>query len=212
VTERLDQRGRLLIAAPLGLVVGLIMATFSPWQLSVLAGWDAAALFIAGSVWIFIPRLDAPATERLATREDDSHALLDVAVVIACLASLVGVIAGLAYAERHDSAVSLVLGILSGFTILVSWFTVHTLFALRYARLYYNDPRGGIEFSAPDDAPDYLDFVYLSFTVGMTFQVSDTDIGQRLIRRTVIRHSMVSYAFGTVIVGVAINVVGNFIG
>jgi uncharacterized membrane protein len=212
MTERLDQRGRLVIAALLGLVVGLVTALFCPWQLSVLAGWDTAALFIVGSVWTFIPRLDATATQRLATREDDSHALLDVAVLIACLASLVGVIAGLAYAEHHEGPVAVVLGILSGFTILLSWFTVHTLFALRYARLYYNDPRGGIEFAAPDETPDYLDFVYVAFTVGMTFQVSDTNIGQRLIRRTVIRHSLLSYAFGTAIVGVAINVVGNLIG
>ena len=212
MTARLDQRGRLLIAAPLGLVIGVVAAFFCPWQLSVLAGWDAAALFIVGSVWTFIPRLDAQATQQLATREDDSHALLDLAVIVACLASLVGVIAGLKYAEQHSGPVSVVIGILSGFTILVSWFTVHTLFALRYARLYYNDPRGGIEFAAPDETPDYLDFVYVSFTVGMTFQVSDTDIGQRLIRRMVVRHSILSYAFGTVIVGVAINVVANLIG
>jgi len=212
MTERLDQRGRLLIAAPLGLLIGVVAAVFCPWQLSVLAGWDAAALFIVGSVWTFIPRLDAQATQQLATREDDSHALLDVAVIVACLASLMGVIAGLKYAEQHSGPVSVVTGILSGFTILVSWFTVHTLFALRYARLYYNDPRGGIEFAEPDKTPDYLDFVYVSFTVGMTFQVSDTNIGQRLIRRMVVRHSILSYAFGTVIVGVAINVVANLIG
>ena len=212
MTERLDQRGRLLIAAPLGLVIGVVAAFFCPWQLSVLAGWDAAALFIVGSVWTFIPRLDAQAIQQLATPEDDSHALLDVAVIAACLASLIGVIAGLKYAERHSGPVSVVIGVLSGFTILVSWFTVHTVFALRYARLYYNDPRGGIEFAEPDETPDYLDFVYVSFTVGMTFQVSDTNIGQRLIRRMVVRHSILSYAFGTVIVGVAINVVANLIG
>src|SRR4029079_6664274 len=183
MTARLDQRGRLLIADPLGLIIGVVTAFFCPRQLSVLAGWDAAALFIVGSVWTFIPRLDAQATQQLATREDDSHALLDVAVIAACLASLIGVIAGLKYAEEVSGPVSVVTGILSGFTILVSWFTVHTLFALRYARLYYNDPRGGIEFAEPDKTPDYLDFVYVSFTVGMTFQVSDTNIGQRLIRR-----------------------------
>ena len=121
MTARLDQRGRLLIAAPLGLVIGVVAAFFCPWQLSVLAGWDAAALFIVGSVWTFIPRLDAQATQQLATREDDSHALLDVAVIVACLASLVGVIAGLKYAEQHSGPVSVVIGILSGFTISVSY-------------------------------------------------------------------------------------------
>jgi len=212
VSERLDQRKRLLIATPLGVVVALIAARLFPWQLAVLAGWDAAALFILGSVWWFIPRLDAAATQQLATREDDSHALLDVAVLFACLASLVGVIAGLAYTQEHTGPVSVATGIVSALTVVLSWLTVHTLFALRYARLYYVDPRGGIEFADPDTVPDYIDFVYVAFTIGMTFQVSDTNIGQRMIRRAVIRHSLLSYAFGTVIVGVAINVLGNLIG
>jgi len=211
VTERLDQRERFLIAAPLGIVVGLVTARFCPWQLSVLAAWDAVALFIVGSAWTFIAVLDAPATEQAATREDDSHALVDLVILIACLISLVGVVAGLAYARRHSGAVHVIVGVLSVFTVFLSWFTVHTLYALRYARLYYKDPRGGIEFPGPDQTPDYLDFVYVAFTIGMTFQVSDTNIGQRLIRRTVVRHSMLSYAFGTAIVGVAINVVGNLI-
>jgi uncharacterized membrane protein len=97
------------------------------------------------------------------------------------------------------------------FTIFLSWFTVHTLFVLRYARLYYADPPGGIEFAESKEPPDYMDFVYVAFTVGMTFQVSDTGIAQRNIRRTVIRHALLSYVFGTLIIGVAINVVGNLI-
>src|SRR4029078_2976087 len=113
MTERLDQRGRLLIAAPLGLVIGVVAAFFCPWQLSVLAAWDAAALFIVGSVWTFIPRLDSQATQQLATREDDSHALLDVAVIAACLASLIGVIAGLKYADQNSRRVSVVICILA---------------------------------------------------------------------------------------------------
>jgi uncharacterized membrane protein len=80
---------------------------------------------------------------------------------------------------------------------------------LRYARLYYNDPRGGIEFAEPDKTPDYLDFVYVSFTVGMTFQVSDTDIQSSRIRRTVLRHALLSFLFGAVILGVTVNVVAS---
>jgi uncharacterized membrane protein len=97
------------------------------------------------------------------------------------------------------------------FTVFLSWFTVHTLFVLRYARLFYVDPIGGIDFLSRDDPPDYMDFVYFAFTVGMTFQVSDTGVIQRNIRRTVTRHALLSYLFGTVIVGVAINVVGNLV-
>ena len=132
-------------------------------------------------------------------------------MVVACVVSLVGVIIGLAHARGHTGAISSVLTSDSVFTVFLSWFTVHTLFVLRYARLYYSDVPGGIDFPNTDVPPDYMDFVYVAFTVGMTFQVSDTGIGARAIRRTVIRHAMLSYIFGTVIVGVAINVVGNLV-
>ena len=208
---KLDQRERLLIAAPIGLAVGVGAAFACPWQLSVLAGWDVAALFVVASVWTFISVLDAASTQLVATREDDSHAFVDLIMVVACLVSLIGVFAGLAHAEAHSSRFHSVLTFVAVFTVFLSWFTVHTLFTLRYARLYYTAPAGGIIFPNPDDAPDYMDFAYVAFTIGMTFQVSDTGIAQQSIRRTVVRHALLSFLFGTTIVGVAINVVGTLI-
>jgi uncharacterized membrane protein len=208
---RLDQRERLLIAAPLGIAAAVALAFFCPWQLAVLVGWDVAAVFVAGSVWTFVAVLDATHTQRVSTREDDSHAVVDLVMVVACLVSLVGVVLGLAHARGHAGAMSSVLTGDAVFTVFLSWFTVHTLFVLRYARLYYGETPGGIDFPNTDDPPDYMDFVYVAFTIGMTFQVSDTGIAQRSIRRTVIRHALLSYLFGTVIVGVAINVVGNLV-
>jgi uncharacterized membrane protein len=118
---------------------------------------------------------------------------------------------GLAHARSHSGTFSSTLTAIAVFTVFLSWFTVHTLFALRYAHLYYTEPVGGIDFGGAQDLPDYMDFVYVAFTVGMTFQVSDTNIAARSIRRAIVRHSMLSYLFGTVVVGVAINVVGNLI-
>ena len=207
----LDQRRRLLIAAVLGGAGAAVTTPFVPWQLSVLAGWDLAAAFVAGSVWIFVSTFDAAKTQDVATREDDSRALVDLIMVAASVVSLVGVVLGLAHARTHSGGVSAVLTSVAVFTVFLSWFTVHTLFTLRYAHLYYSAPPGGIDFSKPDEQPDYLDFAYVAFTVGMTFQVSDTDIPQRTIRRAVTRHALLSYLFGTVIVGVVINVVGNLI-
>ncbi|MEY2583076.1 MAG: hypothetical protein QOE09_2925 [Ilumatobacteraceae bacterium] len=220
VGVKLDQRQRLLIAAPLGIAVAIGMAFRCPWQLTVLSGWDVSAMFVVTSVWTFIPVLDAKSTRRVATREDDSHALVDLIMVVACLVSLIGVFAGLAHAHGHPRGFHRTLIAVAVITVFLSWFTVHTLFTLRYARLYYTAPEGGIVFSEPEaddhpddhDRPDYMDFAYVSFTVGMTFQVSDTDIVERKIRRTVFRHALLSYAFGTAIVGVAINVVGTLIG
>jgi uncharacterized membrane protein len=209
---RLDQRQRLLVAGPLGIVASVIAAYFCPWQLAVLVGWDVAAVFVVGSVWTFVAVLDAAATQQVSTREDDSHALVDLMMVVACVVSLAGVVAGLAHARIRSGTLSTVLTGDAVFTVFLSWFTVHTLFVLRYARLYYCEAPGGIDFGGSDEQPDYLDFVYFSFTVGMTFQVSDTNIRQRSIRRAVTRHALLSYVFATVIVGVAINVVGNLVG
>ena len=96
---------------------------------------------------------------------------------------------------------------------------VHTVFTLRYADEYYTDPVGGIAFSgkrSPDDVanaepPDYRDFAYVAFTVGMTFQVSDTDVDSPVIRRTVLRHALLSYVFGACILATLVNVVGSLI-
>ena len=95
-------------------------------------------------------------------------------------------------------------------TVVLAWATVHVVFVLRYADLYYNGEPGGVDFPG-DEPPDYRDFVYLGFTVGMTYQVSDTDIHSRDIRRTITRHALISYLFGTVIIGVTINVMAGFI-
>jgi uncharacterized membrane protein len=94
-------------------------------------------------------------------------------------------------------------------TIILSWGVVHTVYMLRYAHLYYNPPRGGIDFNG--DEPNYLDFAYLAFTLGMTYQVSDTDIQDQTIRRTVLAHTLLSYVFGTVIIAATINIVAGFV-
>jgi len=212
---RLDQRTRLAIAASLGLVAWAATALFFPWQLSVLLAWDAAAIFVVASVWTFIATRGPDQTREVATREDDSRAVVDVIIVVASVISLVGVVIGLAHARHHPGATSSVLTTVAVATVFLSWFTVHTLFALRYAHLYYSDTPGGIDFPGKDDAkadrPDYLDFAYIAFTIGMTFQVSDTGITDRRIRRAVLRQALLSYVFATVIVGVTINVVGNLI-
>jgi uncharacterized membrane protein len=121
-----------------------------------LVGWDVAAGVLAGSVWSFVAVLDAPATARVSTREDDSHAAVDVIVVVASLVSLVGVAVGLAHARQLTGPVSWLLTLAAVLTVFVSWFTMHTLFALRYARLYYREPVGGITFGEAVDPPDYL--------------------------------------------------------
>jgi uncharacterized membrane protein len=85
---------------------------------------------------------------------------------------------------------------------------VHTLFCLRYAHLYYDGTLGGIDFH-DDEPPTYHDFAYLAFTVGMTYQVSDTEVNDRAIRSTILRHALLSFLFGTTIIALTINIVAG---
>ncbi len=97
-------------------------------------------------------------------------------------------------------------------TIVCSWLLVHTVFALRYAHVYYTEPEGGIDYkSKGQERPDYLDFAYTAFTVGMTFQVSDTDITRREMRRQVLRHALISFLFGAVILATTVNVIAGLL-
>lgn len=93
---------------------------------------------------------------------------------------------------------------------MLAWGVVHTIFTLRYGRIYYRGPDGGIDFNEKA-APDYGDFAYLAFTIGMTFQVSDTDLTSKAMRRTALRHALISYLFGAVIIGLIINVVASLL-
>jgi uncharacterized membrane protein len=94
------------------------------------------------------------------------------------------------------------------FSVVISWTLVHVTYMLRYARIYYSKPVGGVSFNQ-DDPPCYADFAYLAFTVGMTFQVSDTSLSSRAMRTTALKQALLSYLFGTVIVATTVNFVAG---
>jgi uncharacterized membrane protein len=199
-----------MFVAVAGGAAGFIAALFAPWQLSTLIGWDVAAALFLVWVWTTAGRFGSEETQRFATREDDSRVSAQLLVVGACVVSLVGVGFDLLKAsESGGGSGDIVLVSAAVATVVLSWATVHTVFALRYAHEYYaRPPVGGIDFkSGPEYAPDYRDFAYVAFGIGMTFQVADTDVNDREIRRTVLRHSLLGYLFGAVILAVTINVV-----
>jgi len=125
------------------------------------------------------------------------------------VASLVGVgdliLLGAAQGDRIGPDLSIGLAIIS---VVLSWALVHTVFTVRYARLYYTGPAGGIDFNQ-QEAPRYTDFAYLSFTIGMTFQVSDTDLQTTQIRATALGQALLSYLFGVVIIATTINLIAG---
>lgn len=184
------------------IVVGLTVS----WAYAPVAGWDVSALVFSTWVWIVIGGMNAATTKSHATKENLGRAISDVIVLAASVASLAAVGVVLVKAASEKGAIQGMLAGLGVASIALSWLTVHTLFTLRYALLYYSGADGGIDFNQKLPAR-YLDFAYLAFTIGMTFQVSDTDISKPSIRATALRHALLSYLFGAVILASSINLV-----
>jgi uncharacterized membrane protein len=200
---------QLVVMAVAGLLVGLPIGLLHSGVLGALIGWDVAAGIYLSVAWQTLRPLDAAQTARLAVREDPNRPLRDALLLSACLASLLaigGVLAtsrsGHGWAEQGRIG----LGVVS---VLLSWAVVHTVFTARYARLYYTGIDGGIDFNQGHCPPCYSDFAYVAFTVGMTFQVSDTNLTSNEMRSTVLRHSVLSYLFGAVIIAATVNLVAG---
>jgi uncharacterized membrane protein len=203
---------RVAIALVSGVIAAFVVAWFVPWQLAVLVGWDVAALTVVGGAWLTVGGFTPEQTADFATLEDPSRTATELLFLLAATASLAGV--GLAFvkAQEGDPLYQPLLTAAGLLTIVLSWALVHTLFTLRYAHLYYSGDPEGIDFKSNGaESPDYADFAYTAFTIGMTFQVSDTDITHRNIRRTVLRHALISYLFGAVIVASAVNVIATLL-
>src|SRR5262249_24379884 len=153
-------------------------------------------------IWLELGRADAPSTASRARVEDSSRVAVETVQLSAGTASLLVVGFALHRAgHSHGSAP----GALIAFALVsvaLAWASIHTVYALRYARLYYSPPDGGIDFHG--DKPNYLDFAYLALTIGMCFQVSDTDLTGKRVRRTALHHALTSYVFGTVIVAITV--------
>ena len=201
---------RVTVAMLAGAVAGAVISLFTVPSAAILAGWDVAVVIYVTWVWIAVWRLDPGTTARLAKREDPSTAVADLVVVGAGTAMLGAVGFALAKAGQDTGGMKAFLVTLGLLSVVLSWAVVHTVFALLYARAYYSEPAGGIEFDE-SDPPTYLDFAYFSFTIGMTFQVSDTSTNSRPVRRLVLHHALLSYLFGAVLLGLVINVVATLL-
>ena len=200
----------MLVAFAAGLAGAGLELLLGPWDLAPLAWWDTAAVVLLGWIWLAVGRLDGEGTAALAAREDPTAAAADLLVLTAAVASLsaVGLAIIGASGEQGAAAIGRIgLGVVS---VLLSWALVHTIFTLRYADLYYGGAPGGIDFNQAEP-PSYTDFAYVAFTVGMTYQVSDTNLRTGPIRSTALRHSLLSYLFGTAVIAVTINLIANLV-
>lgn len=202
-------RTHLLVSFGTGLAVSLLGALLGLGRYTPMVGWDVAAVVFCVWVWATVWRMDAASTAAHANRENPGREPAFLVLLGAALVSLVAVgVVLLGAGHGNGNAVYLQAG-LAVVSVLVSWTLVHTVFTLTYAHLYYDDSRGGgIDFNQPEP-PQYSDFAYLAFTLGMTYQVSDTDIQSKPIRRAALRHALLSFPLGAVIIATMINLVSG---
>lgn len=215
---RLDAQYRLVIGLVFSAVAYFMFRDLPSWPAQVLSVWIAFALTIIILDWIAILCSHPLEVRKIAKLQDSSRSLLFLFVITASVVSLVAIVFLLKSSKGHSSSGVTSHVLLAMAAVIVSWMLVHTIFTMRYAHLYYDTdtddgkPRkgGGLQF--PEEAePDYLDFAYFSFVIGMTFQVSDVEISSRLIRRHALVHSLISFAFNTAIVALSINVISGLV-
>ena len=208
---RYSERRRAQITAFAGGLAALIAAWWVPWQLTALIGFDVMALGQLVWIWAQIHDRDPQATAALATVEDDSRSATRLVVLTAATVSLGAVVFALAKAKRVDQPLEGILTAAAIVSVILAWLLVHSIFTLRYAHLYYTGADGGIDFPGASD-PDYRDFAYVAFTVGMSFTVAETPPDSPAMRRMITAHALLSYLFGAVIVGMVINILAGLIG
>jgi uncharacterized membrane protein len=216
---RQDARHRLgisLLAA--GLVWLGLNGRVQPSTQSI-ATWDVFALCVLVLAWLTIITTPPHKLRSRAQEQDVSRTVIFVFVILAACAGLFAV-GFLFFANKNVQRPHIILHLLMSLVAVVSsWLLVHTVFGLRYAHTYYGDPdglagpqqqAGGLDFPG-GRSPDYMDFAYFSFVIGMTFQVSDVQITSRELRQLVLLHGMLSFGFNTVILALAINTVSTLL-
>ncbi|KUN29752.1 hypothetical protein AQJ23_03110 [Streptomyces antibioticus] len=198
----LDAVPRLAGSVVLGAAVGVGVGIPTDPGLGALAAIAAMELSFVLTGWAVLWPMDAAGTHRNARREDLRPLLDELVVVAVALCGLVAIVL-LLLRGRSDSGHAAAATALCG--VFAAWAALHLMYAARYAYVYYA-AGGGIDFNA-DDPPAYRDFFYFSYNLGMTYQVSDTAVSSSEIRAIVLRHTLLSYVFGTSILATAINLV-----
>lgn len=214
--ERINAFQKLLICIALGVLAFFIFQIKDIDALShVMIGWDTFSLCMIIMSWITFYITNSKQIRAQASIQDPSRAIIFMIVLIATIASFLAVLLLLVSKKDGNNGAEYRIPIaITG--MLFSWFLIHTTFALRYAHIYYGDHEtkpnthaAGLEFP-DDDKPEYLDFAYFSFVLGMTFQVSDVQITSKRLRKLAMFHGLLSFGFNTVMIALTINLVAGF--
>jgi uncharacterized membrane protein len=219
--QNFDAHHRGLIALGAGVCVFLATLTLHRLPFQLILSWNAFAITAIVLAWVRIVFADAKCAVLTAKLQDTGRTVIFSLVLVGACASLFAVAFLLGTAKGTGGArLGEHVG-LAALTVVCSWFLIHTVFTMHYAHAYYRsedpDERGkhgaGVNFPGDEeDEPDFLDFAYFSFVIGMTFQVSDVAITSKVIRRLSLVHAMLSFLFNTVILALAINLASSLVG
>jgi uncharacterized membrane protein len=202
-------RPRIFIAFASGILLFALLPASLRLVSRLLIGWDGFALLYLVLVYVMMLRSGQRHLRYRAVIQDDGRFLILILTALGAFASIAAIMFELGGA--HHGAAPL---LLATATIALSWALVHTAFALHYAHDYYRGSRpGGLQFPSGDthDHADYWDFVYFSFVIGMTAQVSDVGITDKTIRRTVTVHGIISFAYNTALIALMVNIAASAI-
>lgn len=190
-----------------------VLACLAVWPVldltaALLAGWAALAVVASGWALLEIWGMDAAETRAHATAEDPGRRITRSMAVAGSIVSLVAVVDVAAQAHRTEGVEAYTLAGIALLSVVASWVLIQTDYLLHYARVYYQDDAGGIDFNQPED-PEYTDFAYFAVGLGMTYQVADTDVTSNAVRRIVIAQTLLGYLFGAGFIATAINLITN---
>lgn len=211
---RLHPLQRILLSLCLTAAAFFIMRPYHPGTIIICAMlWVVFSISYIITSWIIFFTMPVADIEKMANKEDGSRIFVLISVLVSSFASMFTVMllmisAGKSAGDGFGNIVLTITGIMS------SWTMLHTIFTLHYAHLYYSKTHNedvtapGLDFPK-EKKPDYIDFAYFSFVVGMTFQVSDVQINSRIIRRTALAHSLLAFALNTFVVALTINLIAG---
>lgn len=213
--HRLRVRSRLILSIIFAIVISTLLPSWFNLSTRILWIWDAGMICFLISTWVLMVQAIPKTMRRNAQSQDEGRITILGLITAAACASLLAIAFILKEAKTNNINLVIFYVTLALVTIIGSWLLVHTIFAMHYAHEYYQDLKtdtnleaGGLDF--PEDIdPDYWDFLYFSFVIGMTSQVSDIKVTSRSLRRLTLFHSVLSFFFNTVIVAMSINIIAG---
>jgi uncharacterized membrane protein len=216
IFQKLHPFTKLLICLGIAIIIYLIIQIEHLDLLThVMIGWDTFSLGMIIMSWITFSITSSKQIRAQSKVQDSGRAVVFSITLIATFASILAVLLLLVTKQRFKSAETIHLMVAVAGMVL-SWFLVHTIFTLRYAHIFYGDHESkpgthaaGLEFPGDTD-PDYFDFAYFAFVLGMTFQVSDVQITSKQLRRMAMWHGLLSFGYNTIMIALTINLIAGY--